>query len=118
MTEDRHDPRQANDTPNVVAVGSIPTRSEYPSWKGVPFSHQVGTYAFHQQKPFSIDTSEVGVGKTAPVVMALWQALIASKVLKPLVICPNSITENWVQEIEMWSDLHPVVLRGTKNPAP
>jgi len=113
--EAQHDPRQAIETPNLDEAGSIPARAANPSWKGEPFAHQVGTYAFHQQRPYSIDTSEVGVGKTAPVIMTLWQAIMAGKVLKPLVVCPNSITDNWVREIEMWSDLHPVVLRGTKD---
>jgi len=92
----------------------IDVNPKYPPWKGKPFTHQVGVYAFHQQRPFSIDTSEVGCGKTLPAIMALWQAMMAGKVMTPLVICPNSITDNWVTEIEVWSDLTPVILRGTK----
>jgi len=76
----------------------------FPSWKKDPFTHQVGVYAFHQQRPYSIDTSEVGVGKTAPAIMALWQAMIAGKVMTPLIVCPNSIVENWETELLAWSD--------------
>jgi len=88
---------------------------KYPSWKKEPFTHQVGIYAFHQQRPFSIDTSEVGVGKTAPAIMALSQAMMAGKVMTPLIICPNSIVENWEKELLAWSDLHPIILRGTQK---
>lgn len=80
-----------------------------------PFEHQKEMLAFHAASFSSLDNSEVGTGKTAP--MVVWLSTRLSKEAQSgvaLVICPNSILDNWVKEINAWTNLIPVVLRGTK----
>jgi len=81
----------------------------------IPFEHQKEMLAFHTSMYCSLDNSEVGTGKTGPVVVWLQRMFKQGKIAKALVVCPNSILENWVKEIEMWSDLDHIVLRGTKQ---
>ncbi len=79
-----------------------------------PFTHQKEMLVFHSSYPNTLDNSEVGTGKTGPIVVWLQKMFKQAKITKALVVCPNSILENWVKEIEMWSDLDHIVLRGTK----
>jgi SNF2 family DNA or RNA helicase len=75
------------------------------------FKHQIQTLQFHFSKQSSGDLSDVGVGKTPPMVR--WIA--DSGFEKTLVVCPNSILENWQKEIGTWSSLSSVILRGDRK---
>jgi SNF2 family DNA or RNA helicase len=75
------------------------------------FKHQFQTLNFHFSKQNSGDLSEVGVGKTPPMVR--W--IENSGFEKTLVVCPNSIPENWQKEIATWSSLSSVILRGDRK---
>jgi len=78
-----------------------------------PFEHQKEILAFHAAHPNTLDNSEVGVGKTAPIVT--WLRKKATVESPALIVCPNSILDNWVKEIKDWSYLHCTILRGTKE---
>ena len=80
-----------------------------------PFEHQKEMLAFHAAHPNTLDNSEVGCGKTGPVVVWLRRMVDQGKIDTALVVCPNSIITNWQTEIKMWSDLEGVALVGAKQ---
>src|SRR4030095_12196561 len=75
------------------------------------FKHQVQTLQFHSSRQNSGDLSDVGVGKTPPMVRGIAESVFE----KTLVVCPNSILENWQKEIATWSGLSSVMLRGDRK---
>src|SRR4030095_10437836 len=75
------------------------------------FKHQVQTLQFHSSRQNSGDLSDVGVGKTPPMVRGIAESVFE----KTLVVCPNSILENWQKEIATWSALSSVILRGDRK---
>jgi len=84
------------------------------SWKDKPFEHQKDILAFHSCQDSTLDNSDVGAGKTAPMVTYLQEMYQMGAIRTTLIICPNSILENWKIEIERWSDLQCIILRGTR----
>jgi len=84
------------------------------SWKDKPFEHQRDILSFHHCQANTLDNSDVGAGKTAPMVTYLQEMYQMGAIRTTLIICPNSILENWQTEISRWSDLKCVILRGTK----
>ncbi len=57
-------------------------------------------------------SDEMGLGKTIQVLTALKR----TGQLPALVICPNSVKDNWAKEIEMWfPEAFPVVISGTQT---
>jgi len=85
------------------------------SWKDKPFEHQKDILSFHHCQANTLDNSDVGAGKTAPMVTYLQEMYQMGAIRTTLIICPNSILENWQTEISRWSDLACVILRGTKT---
>lgn len=61
-----------------------------------------------------MDLSEVGVGKTLPLIRWAESVIQAKSVDKILVVCPVSIIANWQNEIERWSNLSHCALVGPK----
>lgn len=84
-------------------------------WKRKPFTHQVTMAEWHYGRRYSGDASEVGTGKTAPIIVTIAQFLKDSVASSALVIAPNSILDNWADEIKVNSDLSCSVLRGEKK---
>lgn len=84
-------------------------------WKRTPFQHQIEMLQFHCEHSHSLDMSDVGTGKTGPLVTWLRLMFHENKIRKALVIAPNTILQTWVKEVEIWSDLKSVVLSGTKE---
>jgi len=84
------------------------------SWKDKPFEHQKDILPFHLSQANTLDNSDVGAGKTAPMVTYLQEMYQMGAIRTTLIICPNSILENWQAEINRWSDLSSAILRGTK----
>jgi len=84
-------------------------------WKDTPFEHQKDILSFHHCQANTLDNSDVGAGKTAPMVTYLQEMYQMGAIRTTLIICPNSILENWQIEINRWSDLSSVILRGTKT---
>ena len=79
------------------------------------FEHQKTTLQFHLSHDNSLDLSEVGVGKTAPAILWLTSRFKEGIIKRVLILTPNSVTQNWANEIQAWSDLTSVILRGTKK---
>ena len=80
------------------------------------FEHQKTMAVFHLARPLSIDLSEVGVGKTAGVITWLKTLISKGEIKKTLIICPNSILENWVTELGLWApELSFKILRGDRQ---
>jgi SNF2 family DNA or RNA helicase len=82
------------------------------NWKRTPFKHQEAMAAFHIDHLRSFDLSDVGTGKTLPMVQTLRHVVNADRPSKVLVICPNSIVDNWKNELELGSDLKVQLLRA------
>jgi len=78
-----------------------------------PFEHQKEMLKFHASSNCTLDNSDMGTGKTAPMVRYLEQ-LCEYFIETALVVCPNSIVDNWIKEITTWSLLTCIALRGTK----
>lgn len=85
-----------------------------PVWKIQPFEHQLVVARWHYERLCSGDTSDVGVGKTAPVIACLRYYFREGTIKRALIVCPNSILENWKDEIGKWSNLKCEILWGTK----
>lgn len=85
------------------------------TWKRQPFEHQIEIADWHSSHINSLDLSEVGVGKTPPIIMVMDQMVKAGKISRILVIAPNSILDEWVKKLTDWSDLSFIVLRGPKQ---
>jgi len=85
------------------------------SWKDKPFEHQKDILAFHSCQDSTLDNSDVGAGKTAPMVTYLQEMYQMGAIRTTLIICPNSILENWQTEINRWSDLSSAILRGART---
>lgn len=79
------------------------------------FEHQQQALGFHNDRPHSLDLSEVGVGKSAPLILWLQQKVHEGKIKKALIICPNSIIQNWQVELARWSNLRSIALIGSKE---
>jgi SNF2 family DNA or RNA helicase len=84
-------------------------------WKRRPFEHQIDMANFHYEVRNSLDLSEVGTGKTLGLITVLDHLVKRKKLSKILVICPNSIIDNWAKELKAGSDLSFVILRGSKE---
>ncbi len=86
-----------------------------PIWKLRPFQHQEEMARFHYRLPYTGDGSDVGVGKTPGMITVIQRLVKEGHVRRCLVIMPNTILENWANELKNWSDLSHVILRGTKD---
>jgi SNF2 family DNA or RNA helicase len=78
------------------------------------FEHQHTMFGFHARLLCSFDLSDVGVGKSAPAALSI-EKFIWDGYKNTLVIAPNSILDNWVNEIQTWTRLSTIVLRGEKK---
>lgn len=63
-----------------------------------------------RKKAFAI-FSDCGTGKTRCVI----ELIKLNMPCRALVIAPNSVLENWEEEVKEWSSLAPVILRGSKT---
>lgn len=53
---------------------------------------------------------DCGLGKTRIAI-----ELIKRRKVKTLVVAPNTILDNWAEEIKKWSDLRYIILKGSRN---
>jgi SNF2 family DNA or RNA helicase len=70
---------------------------------------------FHLASKNTLDLSEVGVGKSAGLALSIQNAIRTGQTESALIVAPNSILDNWARELEMWTDLSCVILRGEKK---
>lgn len=54
------------------------------------------------------------MGKTAPMIHFLNWAFLNEKIHHVLIVCPNSILDNWAKEIKTWSEFGCIILRGDR----
>lgn len=84
------------------------------TWKRPPFEHQRTMALFHYYHPFSGSFSDVGVAKTYPVIACLARLIARGAVRKALVVCTNTIKDNWMNELRLGSNLSAVILEGSR----
>ena len=79
------------------------------------FKHQLECFEKIKDQPYYALLLEPGLGKTKVTLDIISYRKIANPNYKTLVICPNTLVENWVEEAFKHSDLVPIALLGTKD---
>ncbi len=74
-----------------------------------PHQEQIIKAAYHK-RAFAI-FADCGLGKTACAI----KLVESYQPCKALVIAPNTILENWANEVAKWSNLRAVILQGTRT---
>jgi SNF2 family DNA or RNA helicase len=82
--------------------------------KTKPFAHQQECFDIMKDKDFYGLFAEQGLGKTKIVLDILSYNREARKNLRALVVCPNTLIENWADEIVKHSNLPHVLITGSK----
>lgn len=91
---------EANET---ALASNIPEDAEtFLPWNDDLFPHQRAAVEWMCKHPAAIEADDMGLGKTVTSISAVIQKHYEESVEPPtvLVICPNSITENWAEELE------------------
>ncbi len=83
--------------------------------KTKPFPHQVEAIEYVASNENSALFDEQGLGKTKIIIDALIKNIKSNEIDGSIIICKNSLIENWRQEILQHSFLNSIVLRGSKN---
>lgn len=80
------------------------------------FPHQRVAVEWLKEVPYAFLGDDMGLGKTLSV-LSYYAAIRKTEGFERLlVVCPNSLTRNWVREAGQWfPDLKAVVLSGDKN---
>lgn len=80
------------------------------------FPHQRVAIQWLQESPYAFLGDDMGLGKTLSV-LSYYAALRASGSFSLLlVVCPNSLSRNWLREATMWfPELRATVLQGDKG---
>jgi len=79
-------------------------------WRSVPLRHQLATVAWLADLPAprACVWSDIGTGKSAAALYAhLWWGF-----RRLLIVCPNSVRESWLTEIQTHTNRLPIVLTG------
>ena len=80
------------------------------------FPHQRVAVEWLKQAPYAFLGDDMGLGKTLSVLSYYAAIRKTEKFERLLVVCPNSLTRNWVREAGQWfPELKAVVLSGDKN---
>lgn len=77
------------------------------------FKHQLECFNTVKDKPYHALLLEPGLGKTKITLDVITYRKLKNKNYKTLVVCPNTLVENWVEEVAKHSDLTCVALTGT-----
>jgi len=78
------------------------------------FDHQSDVLEMLKLEPYYGVFMEQGTGKTLTLIAYLDWVKKRNKTVTALVVCPNTITDNWLDEVSKHSDLSCIVLSGTK----
>lgn len=84
-------------------------------FKTVPFEHQLECYERIKNVPYFALFLEPGLGKTKIALDIASYRKERDGIYTTLVVCPNTITENWFQETLVHSYLSPALLVGTRS---
>ena len=84
-------------------------------FKTKPYEHQEECFNLIKDKPYYALFLEPGLGKTKIALDVITYRKCESKNYRALVVCPNTITENWLQEICTHSNLQATTLTGGKK---
>jgi len=76
------------------------------------FKHQVEMIEFALKRDRSGNFGETGVGKSLATLEVIKERMKRGEVETVLVICPLTLIWNWQEEIEKWTDLTSVALKG------
>ena len=83
--------------------------------KTKPFAHQQECFDLMKDKEFYGLIAEQGLGKTKIILDILTYNREENKSLRALVVCPNTLVENWADEIIKHSDLTYALVTGSKG---
>lgn len=78
------------------------------------FKHQRECFETVKDAEYHALLLEPGLGKTKIVLDTATYRKTLNKYHKTLVVCPNTLVDNWLEETRKHSDLFAVILRGTK----
>lgn len=83
-------------------------------FKTEPYIHQLNALKFLSIKKYGALLMEMGTGKTKVIIDKISELYLANLIKKVLVIVPNTIVENWKQEIEKHSIIttEPILING------
>ena len=84
-------------------------------FKTTPFAHQCECYELIKDKSYYALFLEPGLGKTKITLDTISYRKKSNRLYTTLVVCPNTIIENWLQEISIHSYLSGVILNGTRK---
>lgn len=80
------------------------------------FPHQRVAIKWLLMTPYAFLGDDMGLGKTLSVLSYFAALKVSHEFQQLLVICPNSLTRNWLREINQWyPDLKGVVVSGDKS---
>lgn len=84
-------------------------------FKTMPFPHQRECWELIKDQPYYGLFCQPGLGKTKIALDTITYRLIKDPNYKTLVVCPNTVVENWLQEVSIHSDMKAVALIGSKK---
>lgn len=79
------------------------------------FEHQKEGFERFKDEPYGALFFECGLGKTLTAIAIIDYRKARKPGYKTLVVCPNTIVENWKDEVEMHTDMSSLPLVGTKQ---
>jgi len=84
-------------------------------FKTTCFKHQLECFENIKDKPYYALLLEPGLGKTKVVLDIATYRKEQNQIYKTLVVCPNTLVENWVDETHKHSNLEAIALLGSKG---
>ena len=85
------------------------------SFKTEPFKHQLDCFMEMRDKDYYGLFAEQGLGKTKIALDCVSYNVSLNPKYKTLVVCPNTLVENWADEIQKHSDLTYILLMGSRT---
>jgi SNF2 family DNA or RNA helicase len=84
-------------------------------FKTRPFKHQTQCLKDIGDRPYYALFLEPGLGKTKISIDLIANRKLQHSKYPTLVVCPNTLVDNWVDEVHKHSDLTCTTLTGTKS---
>jgi SNF2 family DNA or RNA helicase len=84
--------------------------------KRQPYPYQMEGIAFLMPRHAALLADEMGLGKTMQAILAMRLLFQERTIRTALVVCPKTLVDNWMRELEMWAPDVPVeVIGGDAN---